>query len=493
MNWFLKKYVLSFVLLSSFAFSQQKEIAQIDTLLDLNQEYAWIDRMKALRYAKQASLISEKINNSEKKAYSYVYMAKTLGFLGLNKESFEYLEKAKNEEHFEKDLILQALVKEENSVNYGKLHLDTEVLKENREIISLLKNEKSPAAARINLRAYGNIAACYMNMDNYKMAVKSMAVVEAYSKEPLLLKSKHIKAAFSNIYANKGYIYLNFYKKRDSALYYFNKSLSIVENETKESKSTPYIALGDYYFDQKNYSEALRYYLKSIDDIEYRKIDILDYKITLYKKIADLYTLLNQPENQKKYLIKYYRENEKNLQRNPANIRKAVSAILDEEENKSIEKSNFLIKTFAVLCIVVILLVMIIYRIRARKRQNIIRGNEQRLSEKRKIIFQKEQETLELKSKLNSSIKELYELAKNNHPNFYRLFLEIHPDFETRLIKISPSIQNSDFVLLAYIYMNFETKEIAEITYKSVRTIQNRKYILRKNLKSLPMRIFMCG
>ena len=73
-------------------------------------------------------------------------------------------------------------------------------------------------------------------------------------------------------------------------------------------------------------------------------------------------------------------------------------------------------------------------------------------------------------------------MAKNNHPNFYTRFQEIYPDFQEKLLSINPNLQNSELVLLAYIYLNFETKEIAAYTFKSEKTIYNRRYNLRKKL-----------
>ena len=93
------------------------------------------------------------------------------------------------------------------------------------------------------------------------------------------------------------------------------------------------------------------------------------------------------------------------------------------------------------------------------------------------------EKTNNLEKKVNESFIEIINLAKENHPNFYTRFQEIYPDFQRKILEINPNLQNSELVLLAYIYLNFETKEIADYLFKSPKTIQNRKHSLRKKLQ----------
>jgi DNA-binding NarL/FixJ family response regulator len=84
---------------------------------------------------------------------------------------------------------------------------------------------------------------------------------------------------------------------------------------------------------------------------------------------------------------------------------------------------------------------------------------------------------------VNESFDEIINLAKENHPNFYTRFQEVYPDFQRKILEINSTLQNSELILLAYIYLNFETKEIADYLFKSPKTIQNRKHNLRKKLQ----------
>ena len=123
----LKNYFfIIFLLISNILFSQKEQIKEIDHLLALSQKYSNINNQKSLEYAEKASIIAEKINNSEKKAYSYVYIAKRLVFMSKPKESLEYLEKSIDEYYTDSDALLQAMIKEMQAYNYSDLGFDSD-------------------------------------------------------------------------------------------------------------------------------------------------------------------------------------------------------------------------------------------------------------------------------------------------------------------------------------------------------------------------------
>lgn len=80
----------------------------------------------------------------------------------------------------------------------------------------------------------------------------------------------------------------------------------------------------------------------------------------------------------------------------------------------------------------------------------------------------------------NDSLKYLIELAKNNNPQFIIYFIDLKPKFLEAFKNLDPNIRNSELTFLAYSYLNFSTKEIANYTYVSNRAVQMRKNRLRK-------------
>ena len=123
-----------------------------------------------------------------------------------------------------------------------------------------------------------------------------------------------------------------------------------------------------------------------------------------------------------------------------------------------------------ILCILVVLigLIILLFFYYKRKKEFLNRFSE---------IQEYKAKNDDLEKKVNESFIEIIKLAKENHPNFYTRFQEIYPDFQRKILAINPNLQNSELVLLAYIYLNFETKEIADYIYKSPKTIQNLSLI----------------
>lgn len=87
-----------------------------------------------------------------------------------------------------------------------------------------------------------------------------------------------------------------------------------------------------------------------------------------------------------------------------------------------------------------------------------------------------------LEQKLKVSVDELIDDAKNDRDSFLEKFQIVYPEFYNNLLSRYPNLNSGELKLLAYIYLNFSTKEIATHTFRSYRTIQSRKYLLRKKL-----------
>lgn len=144
-----------------------------------------------------------------------------------------------------------------------------------------------------------------------------------------------------------------------------------------------------------------------------------------------------------------------------------------------------MIKKIQVKNIISALIIISIY-VKCRKRylrkRKAIKIVTQELARRDKLISQIDKESKGLRIRINKSFDEIIDLAKLNHPNFYTRFQEVYPDFQKKLLSINPNLKNSELVLLSYIYLDFKTKEIADYTFKSPKTIQNRKHLLRKKL-----------
>ena len=114
--------------------------------------------------------------------------------------------------------------------------------------------------------------------------------------------------------------------------------------------------------------------------------------------------------------------------------------------------------------------------------QRNFRRKQQETEEIEKELFVKEKQLENLETKVSDLLHEVMNLAKENSEKFYPRFLDLYPDFEKRLLGISPKLTKSELEFCALLKLNFSSKEIANFTFISVRTVQNKKYRLRSKL-----------
>jgi DNA-binding CsgD family transcriptional regulator len=65
---------------------------------------------------------------------------------------------------------------------------------------------------------------------------------------------------------------------------------------------------------------------------------------------------------------------------------------------------------------------------------------------------------------------------------FEKNFAEVHEDFLEKLKEKYPDITAGELKLAAYIKMNLSSKEIAPLLNISVRSVENKRYRLRKKM-----------
>lgn len=77
----------------------------------------------------------------------------------------------------------------------------------------------------------------------------------------------------------------------------------------------------------------------------------------------------------------------------------------------------------------------------------------------------------------------LQKKAKAKDKEFYPLFNYVYRDFNPSLLKLAPDLIDSELRLCAYIRMDFTTKEISYYTDATCRSVESRKYRIRKKLR----------
>lgn len=149
------------------------------------------------------------------------------------------------------------------------------------------------------------------------------------------------------------------------------------------------------------------------------------------------------------------------------------------------EQFEDMIRDVAVLIVFVLAIFFIYLFINRSKTKRKIREKEIMLRKTSETVMQQEQIMNSLKDQISVPVEDLCQLAMANDPVFYNKFLKAYPNFEKELLSINPNLTQTELNFCAYLMLGFQTKDIANYTFKSVKTIQNRKNSIRKKL-SIP-------
>ncbi len=106
------------------------------------------------------------------------------------------------------------------------------------------------------------------------------------------------------------------------------------------------------------------------------------------------------------------------------------------------------------------------------------------LTELKEVIQKESSRSNSVQTVKGKAIKLIDRNLKNDESweIFDRNFAEVHEDFTERFKESYPEISPSDLRLAAYIRMNMSSKEIAPILQISVRSVENKRYRLRKKM-----------
>lgn len=272
--------------------------------------------------------------------------------------------------------------------------------------------------------------------------------------------------------------YLKQYKKVDSAQKYLRIARNMI-SEGRYSIHDEAMVLrmeGIYEFEIRSFKKAAAFYLKSIEIS--RKLGLkADELVTnrllsaTYKEMADKQGLATTQE-------RYFSLSDSLSTESLAETEKTIERLLDEKDRAGNKRR---LQLYGLILSFIVIVIAFLYRA-VRKSRIKLTKSEHELAEKKKIIEETIKEQEILSQKVNESFEELLRLAKDNSTAFFPRFCEVYPRLKEKLFNINPTLRSSELTLCAYIYLNLSSKEIAEFTFKSIRTIQGQKSDLRKRL-----------
>ncbi|WP_143883376.1 helix-turn-helix transcriptional regulator [Chryseobacterium binzhouense] len=454
-------FILLFAGFSSFSQSKKdsvikKNLAEAEYYLDNFDDY------KCFAKAYEAYNLAK--NNKKYTAESCIYMASSSVNLNLYSLTLKYtkigLLNCNDEDYFRKSLLYNI-----EGATYYDLGMFNQSLKSLHKAIAILRNTKDDyLKTSSEIRNYQHLIVVHEKMNN----IDSIKLYD--SKERSLIDKLPINT-FADLHVNSHYLRvlraLNF-NRRSEALQSLNSSYDICMKYDDKSLYIYYHGMGKYYASIDK-EKALNFYLKSINAME--KYNIQAGFSEPYHDVSKLYEELGNRAKQNQYLKKYvyYQQREKAIK--DRNVDLVLEMTLNDQKKKDTQLlKNIMWPAIFLLLIITIAVTFFIRKLKLKQ------------SKLKNHLTEKYNEVEELQVKANVSFSEVVEYAKNNDPLFWARFQELYPNFLNKMLVLNSKLKVSELVLCAYIYLGFSNKEIAEYTFRSLRTIENNRYNLRKKL-----------
>lgn len=475
------KYLLSLFLLSNLFYAQDQ--SEIDFLVkQINTIQLSGESDKVLEASQKLIKLSNASKNEKGLSYGNYYLASYYYDHAKFKQSINHAKEAqKYASYLETDQTHSANISSLLGGNYLLLELYTLSFKNYNKALEILKTKpnKTTKDSLTESSVYSHLSYIYQNINKpdsmHYFLQKEDTILRKIDLQDAYIQKGCSCLGFGNYYMNQN--------KTDSAQYYYNKSLDHFKDKIHPCKIESLIGLGNLFTVQKNYLQAQSFYdqaLKSFDQHHFP--DILS---ELYKKIAELKIAQGIATEAKQYQDLYLKTN-KELDDRMKNERDfALNEVIKEEKVKhTLEAKKTQRTTLIIISLLVFITLIIIYLLKKSKSKNLksIEIAQQLLKEKEIT----EQETHKLKQQINEAFDEIIQLAKDNNPSFYTRFQEVYPKFQSKMLQLNESLKPSELTFAAYVYLGFTTKEIADCTFKAIKTIENNRYNFRKKINLSP-------
>lgn len=342
--------------------------------------------------------------------------------------------------------------------------------------------------------------------------------VERAFKEIQLFYNRQTKIDFVNkvippdLTRNYGYALIRYgrynmaIKKYDTALVYFQDALEKLSDFVLELP-TIYTYIAEVYYLKNDLSAAetiVNSNLRQISKDKFNRLKQKNLKLleSIYVKNGNQDALIRV----KDLLISYYINKEKDVLNKE--FSKLESYLLLSSKQQEINEARITYNTY--LFLMILLLVVLIFSFislrlnlilqksntkKAQTEKKLIemelKNKKLALINKTKFIFQQNQNLSYIlestrdnntpKHNIEAKIESLLVNFKTNE-RFEKQFEDVYPGFFNKLVKSSKRLTQGDLRLCAFLRLNQTTKEIAQMTGVSIRTIESQKYRLKKKL-----------
>ena len=477
------KVLLFVFIFFGILFPAQENHPEIDRLIDkTNQLYMNGKTSQVLASSKKIIKKSDSLNYEKGLSHGYYFLATYYYDNAKFRESIDYAKKANSyTSYLNKDKTHSAKISSLLGGNYLLLELYTFSSKNYRNALQILKNKskKNITDSLTEGMIYSNLSYLFENIGSsdsmYYYLKKEKAILKRVKFEDAFVEKGCSCLGFGNYHLNQN--------KIDSAKYYYQKSLEYFKNKKHPCKIESFMGLGNLYTQEKEYQRAHNFYNNAKDGFD--QDNFPDIQCELYKNISELYIAQGNALEGKRYQDLYSKAH----QQLDGRIKKERDAVMNEIMNHERIKHEAEVQqgkkyTVFIISIFVFITLLIVYLLKRANDKNYKTSKITKQLRAEKLLQEKEKNILKLQ--LKESHEEIINLAKENNPEFFARFQQGYPQFSNKMLKINPTFKTSELTFAAYIYLGFNTKEIADYTFKAVKTIENNRYNFRKKLEISP-------
>ena len=418
----------------------------LNSLADVNSKMK--NYKIALKYAKEALVLKNKIGNKSE-------ISNTLANLGHILQKMDSLDKA--EFYFGQSLNLRKEIKDQRRIASSLYNLAD---------IHILKKEPLKAKEELN-KALGIFSGlgektgqviCLLTLSKaYNMLGSSSKSKNSIDKAIGISKITKNNELLKDCYKQ----YADFYSinnDQTQAFNYFKKYTEIKDSLENVNNRKIFNELElQYQTDQKDNEIAL---LKKKTELQKKNNIILILSIIILFFISTLLFFFYRAKAQKLQIKSELLEKEKIIHKQDVEIKEHETNLLKHQlESKNRELTSkvlVMLKTNQML-------------------ENIL---------KKLSLLNKNISTNQVKAKDVSSIIREIEIHSGNTlwQDFDTAFQGVHSEFYDKLLKINPQLTSTEIKMASLLKLNLNTKEIADITFKSESSIKSTRFRLRKKL-----------
>lgn len=399
----------------------------------------------------------EKTNNTEGIISAYINITNTYSYLGKHKEGIKYLERAEDKLNKTKNPLLHAKFYNQYGKSYSLLGLYHQSNKSlNKAIFHL---QKIPDQKQKNKNLYfSNIWKWY---NFIKLEQEDSVKIIVFRNKKLFPDNPLVYEKIASFHLWKNNI--------DSAEYYLQKAYQLSKKGTLYDQGVILTSFGDFYLVKNDYKQAIDYYSVALS--LYKKMNFKSNERDIYLRISNAYKSLGDTKKSSDFFHTYYLLNHEISTHEKRTVSIMMERSIAEKESEEKNKRQKICFVAIIIMIVSGIFIYFIRKVYLKKQKK-----------KDIIIQEKSLETKQLKKQVNTAFDKVIKLAKTSSPFFLARFKEVYPDFYKKLTSKHPYLTEHDIKFCAYLRLNLTNKEILQYENISLRTIESKKYRLKKKL-----------